>query len=128
MQLICPKCSNLMAQYERNRVLVDQCTECKGIFLDRGELENLVAAERASVDAEEGRPVAGPPVPGRPGGDSAWDREQHDRDEYERRARERSEQDRYRYGEHRYDERYYGSDRSDKKRRRKSILEDLLDF
>jgi len=42
MQLLCPKCHNIMAQYERNRVLVDQCTECKGILLDRGEFENLV--------------------------------------------------------------------------------------
>ncbi len=113
MQLLCPKCHNLMAQYERNRVLVDQCTECKGIFLDRGELENLVAAERAYVDAEEGRPVvpptAAPPPPVR--------------DPYERDPRY--------YGEHRYDERYYGrgyDEKYAKKRRRKSILEELLDF
>ena len=34
-----------MRQYERNRVLVDQCTGCGGLFLDRGELERLQAAE-----------------------------------------------------------------------------------
>lgn len=34
-----------MRSYERNRVLVDQCTGCGGLFLDRGELEKLVAAE-----------------------------------------------------------------------------------
>jgi uncharacterized protein len=45
MSLRCPKCHNVMHQYERNSVLVDQCTECKGLFLDRGELEKLVAAE-----------------------------------------------------------------------------------
>ena len=44
-QLLCPKCHNVMHQYERNGVLVDQCTECKGLFLDRGELEKLVTAE-----------------------------------------------------------------------------------
>jgi Zn-finger nucleic acid-binding protein len=33
-----------MRSYERNRVFVDQCTGCGGLFLDRGELEALVAA------------------------------------------------------------------------------------
>jgi uncharacterized protein len=36
-----------MRAYERNGVTVDQCTECRGIFLDRGELERLTAAENA---------------------------------------------------------------------------------
>ncbi|HEX5524991.1 MAG TPA: zf-TFIIB domain-containing protein [Pedococcus sp.] len=43
--LTCPKCGSDMRQYERNRVLVDQCTGCGGLFLDRGELERLAAAE-----------------------------------------------------------------------------------
>jgi Zn-finger nucleic acid-binding protein len=34
-----------MRQYERSGLTVDQCTECRGIFLDRGELERLVDAE-----------------------------------------------------------------------------------
>ncbi|HEX5016311.1 MAG TPA: zf-TFIIB domain-containing protein [Actinomycetes bacterium] len=36
-----------MRQYERNGVHVDQCTDCRGLFLDRGELEHLIDAERA---------------------------------------------------------------------------------
>lgn len=47
MQMTCPKCHGQMRQYERNGVTVDQCTECRGIFLDRGELERLTAAENA---------------------------------------------------------------------------------
>lgn len=47
MELTCPKCHAAMRTYERNDVHVDQCTECRGIFLDRGELERLVAAENA---------------------------------------------------------------------------------
>jgi uncharacterized protein len=43
--LTCPKCGSDMRHYERNRVLVDQCTGCGGLFLDRGELERLTAAE-----------------------------------------------------------------------------------
>ena len=34
-----------MRAYERNGITVDQCTECRGIFLDRGELEHLMGAE-----------------------------------------------------------------------------------
>jgi Zn-finger nucleic acid-binding protein len=36
-----------MRSYERNQVHVDQCSGCGGLFLDRGELEALVAAENA---------------------------------------------------------------------------------
>ena len=44
--LVCPKCQGLMRTYERSGVTVDQCTDCRGIFLDRGELERLVDAEQ----------------------------------------------------------------------------------
>ncbi|MBB4738084.1 Zn-finger nucleic acid-binding protein [Actinoplanes octamycinicus] len=45
MQMTCPKCHGEMRVYERSGVTIDQCTECRGIFLDRGELEKLFAAE-----------------------------------------------------------------------------------
>jgi uncharacterized protein len=48
-----------MRQYERSGITVDQCTECRGIFLDRGELERLVDAETAYHAAP---PAAAPPV------------------------------------------------------------------
>lgn len=43
--LRCPKCAAEMATYERSGITLDQCRECRGIFLDRGELEKLVDAE-----------------------------------------------------------------------------------
>ena len=36
-----------MRQFERNGVVVDQCGDCRGLFLDRGELERLIDAEAA---------------------------------------------------------------------------------
>jgi uncharacterized protein len=45
MELTCPKCHAPMRTYERNGVHVDQCSECRGIFLDRGELDRLIDAE-----------------------------------------------------------------------------------
>lgn len=51
MSLTCPKCRAEMHPYERNGVTVDQCGECRGVFLDRGELERLVDAEGAWLGA-----------------------------------------------------------------------------
>jgi Zn-finger nucleic acid-binding protein len=57
-----------MRVYERSGVTVDQCTECRGIFLDRGELEKLFEAE-ANWNSQQSppagaRPAAAPPQPG----------------------------------------------------------------
>ena len=52
--LTCPKCTGAMRAYERNGITIDQCTECRGIFLDRGELERLIEAE----DVHYGGPTA----------------------------------------------------------------------
>ncbi len=56
--LTCPKCQGAMRSYERSNVHVDQCSECRGIFLDRGELEHLIDAELKWASAP-----AAPPVP-----------------------------------------------------------------
>lgn len=45
----CPKCAAEMVTYERSGIHVDQCRECRGIFLDRGELERMVDAESAGT-------------------------------------------------------------------------------
>ena len=51
--LVCPKCQETMRTYERNGVNVDQCSGCKGIFLDRGELEVLINAEAGYSSNQE---------------------------------------------------------------------------
>jgi Zn-finger nucleic acid-binding protein len=58
MQMTCPKCHGEMRVYERSGVTVDQCTECRGIFLDRGELEKLFEAEATWNNQHA---AAGPP-------------------------------------------------------------------
>ncbi len=45
--LVCPKCQAAMRSYERSGITIDQCTQCRGIFLDRGELERLIDAKAA---------------------------------------------------------------------------------
>lgn len=49
--LECPKCRGAMRAYERNGVTIDQCQECRGVFLDRGELDRLITAEEQSYAA-----------------------------------------------------------------------------
>jgi Zn-finger nucleic acid-binding protein len=106
--LVCPKCHGRMRTYERSGVSVDQCTECRGIFLDRGELERLVDAEQGwqrshsasrerDYDYERERD-RGPRIPN-PFGD------RDDDDDYDRR--------RYGHGSH--------------KRRKKSFFDELFD-
>jgi Zn-finger nucleic acid-binding protein len=67
MQMTCPKCHGEMRVYERSGVTVDQCTECRGIFLDRGELEKLFEAEATWNTQHAGavppRPTAYTPPP-----------------------------------------------------------------
>jgi len=65
--MVCPKCRGVMSSYERNGVVVDQCQDCRGIFLDRGELERLVEAEgvyHRSVPAQQ-RDYGQQPYPAR---------------------------------------------------------------
>jgi Zn-finger nucleic acid-binding protein len=56
-----------MRAYERNGVTVDQCTECRGIFLDRGELERLTEAENAWHGSAQQPHQPAPPPPPQPG-------------------------------------------------------------
>jgi Zn-finger nucleic acid-binding protein len=62
MQMTCPKCHGEMRVYERSGVTVDQCTECRGIFLDRGELEKLFEAE-ATWNSRQAAPQTAAPTP-----------------------------------------------------------------
>jgi Zn-finger nucleic acid-binding protein len=47
--MTCPKCRGAMSSYERSGVVIDQCTECRGIFLDRGELERFIDLANGEV-------------------------------------------------------------------------------
>lgn len=39
----CPVCNDVrMREVEKNGVLIDVCPDCKGVWLDRGELEKLL--------------------------------------------------------------------------------------
>jgi uncharacterized protein len=41
--MICPKCNNEMVQVIKHGVTIDTCTVCNGVWLDKGELGELMA-------------------------------------------------------------------------------------
>jgi len=52
MSLICPKCQSKMRSVERNGVTIERCKGCSGLFLDRDELDHLLAAEARFLGIE----------------------------------------------------------------------------
>lgn len=43
----CPRCETRnLAELDRDGVTIDRCDHCRGIWLDRGELEKLLAHAR----------------------------------------------------------------------------------
>jgi hypothetical protein len=42
---VCPKCHGVMRTYARGGLTLELCEDCRGIFLDQGELERLIDSE-----------------------------------------------------------------------------------
>ncbi len=110
--LLCPACRVDLVMSERQGVEIDYCPRCRGVWLDRGELDKILersAAELAAASQAQqppaqqqppaAQPYAAPPMPPRDY------RRDHDRDRYRH-------SDEYEYKPH---------------KRRKSFLEDLFE-
>ena len=108
MAMTCPACGGELVELERSSVRVDACRQCRGVWLDRGELDRIVEQER--------RVVAGV---------------DDDEDDFVRELTGRGKPDRSdkRYGlDPREAERIYTDYRSHRKqKKRKSFLDDLFD-
>jgi Zn-finger nucleic acid-binding protein len=96
----CPIDGSQLVMTERSGVEIDYCPQCRGVWLDRGELDKII--ERSAPAAAA--PPPPPPVQGdrdrRAGGEPDWDR----------RAQS------------------YGSGDPYKRKKRGGFLEDLFDF
>ena len=44
----CPKCGDSLKERSFQKILIDQCTGCNGIWLDAGELEEVAEKEGGS--------------------------------------------------------------------------------
>lgn len=99
----CPVCNVNLLISERQGVEIDYCPECRGIWLDRGELEKLI--ERSGSY------------------------EQPRRDSYREDSRSGHRHEDQHHGEHHHDEYRNEHGHGDYKNRKKeSFLTDLFDF
>lgn len=57
--LMCPNDNAAMQTLERGGVQFDMCPSCRGVWLDRGELEKLMAS--ATEEGRASAPQAAPP-------------------------------------------------------------------
>lgn len=44
--LLCPNCNSSMQAVSRSGVELDMCPQCRGVWLDRGELEKILEGAR----------------------------------------------------------------------------------
>jgi uncharacterized protein len=50
--MVCPVCEGSFNQSTREGIIIDSCVQCRGVWLDRGELEKLLGAMRQEVEQE----------------------------------------------------------------------------
>ena len=98
--LLCPACRVDLVMSERHGVEIDYCPRCRGVWLDRGELDKILERGAAELGGTEpgARPAAPPPHDPRSG--------RHDSDEYPA----------------------YGHGRQGHHKKRRSFLDDMFDF
>jgi Zn-finger nucleic acid-binding protein len=54
----CPVCRVSLVMSERQGVEIDYCPQCRGVWLDRGELDKII--ERSAQDAPPAAPLQQP--------------------------------------------------------------------
>lgn len=54
--MLCPVCKVTLTMADRQGVEIDYCPQCRGVWLDRGELDKII--ERSAAE------MAPPPTPG----------------------------------------------------------------
>ncbi len=107
----CPKCNVALSMTDRQGVEIDFCPQCRGIWLDRGELDKII--ERAGL-AMSPPPAAAPPHA--PGAMPPIPSPQRD---YRRRDDDDDDDYRHRSSEGSYDPR---------RGKKKGFLGELFDF
>jgi uncharacterized protein len=110
----CPVCDVALSISSREGIEIDFCPQCRGVWLDRGELDKII--ERA------GQSVA-PSVAA--GGRGRFEDEMRPPPRYDDDDRGRRYDERY-DDRRSYDDRY--DDRDHRRRKKRSFLDDLFDF
>jgi uncharacterized protein len=106
--MLCPNDGATLLMTDRQGVEIDYCPTCRGVWLDRGELDKIV--ERAA--RELGEALAPPPPPPSPPPPPRSTTDDRRPPRYDDRYDDRS----------RYDDPRY------RKRKKRSFLDDIFDF
>jgi Zn-finger nucleic acid-binding protein len=107
----CPVCSSIdLVMADRQGIEIDYCPKCRGVWLDRGELDKIIERSVTLVAAGSGQSPVRSPKSRADDHDLARAYADHDRDEHERHRRDQEEHNRP-----------HG-------KKRKSFLSDLLEF
>ena len=89
----CPKCPGMMRTYTRAGVQIEQCDNCRGIFLDYGELESVSRAEQqwaaAPPPPQQPQPGYQQPAAGYQQPPPAWQQQPHGSHGYGHHHRQR---------------------------------------
>ncbi len=107
----CPVDNETLVMADRNGVEIDYCPKCRGVWLDRGELDKILERTSGEPAPVRAAPRDEPVSLRRPEPPREPQRDDYRRDEGYRRRDD--DDDDYRYG---------------KKKRRESFLSDLFDF
>lgn len=91
--MLCPVCKITLSISERQGVEIDYCPQCRGVWLDRGELDKIIERSLAEAGPAPQPPAAAPAQAARPGAPPHWQERAHhdDRDDYPRGRRRRRE-------------------------------------
>jgi Zn-finger nucleic acid-binding protein len=100
----CPSCSTLLLLSDKHGVEIDYCPKCRGIWLDRGELEKIIERE-LSMSSQKIR--------------------YNNNDNDDRHDRRKDDHDNYGQNYDNDDHNNYGHNNKNKKR---GFLSDLFDF
>ena len=103
----CPVDNETLVMADRSGVEIDYCPKCRGVWLDRGELDKILERASAAGPVPQAEPVSLRRPEARPDPRRDDDRRDHD--------------DRRRFGDDDDDRRY-------PRKRRESFLSDIFDF
>ena len=92
--MLCPVCKTQTLQMaERHGIEIDYCPSCRGVWLDRGELEKLMTASRE----EGGYDAAPPPRDPRRDDERRYEDRRYEERRFDERPRDRHDGDGYGY-------------------------------
>ncbi len=49
----CPNCEELLVMTERQAIEIDYCPKCRGVWLDKGELDKIIEKSTAAESSQQ---------------------------------------------------------------------------